>query len=79
MGYDRKVLRDFAEKNQMRDDWHEPDEQGVTARVTGIRLDNAHGIIPDCEEMVIVLYKNGEEAVRVNLATVLALAAGTIE
>lgn len=36
-------LEAFANRHGLRPDWHEPDEQGVTARVAGITLDNAFG------------------------------------
>lgn len=40
---DPAQLAAFADVHQMRDDWHEPDEQGIVARVVGSRLDNAFG------------------------------------
>ena len=71
----RKKLQDFARKYRLRHDWHEPDEQDVTARVLGKTLDNAMGDTGDCNEMVVVLYVDKKERCRVNLATVLSLAA----
>jgi len=57
----------------VRSDWHEPDEQGVSAEITGDHLDNA-GAGP---EFTVVLKKNGKEMGKINLATLLAMAAGT--
>ena len=36
-------LADFAREHGLRPDWHEPDNQGVGARVIGTHLDNAMG------------------------------------
>lgn len=38
-----KLVADWATKYKMRTDWHEPDEQDITAFVFGTRLDNACG------------------------------------
>ena len=72
-------LRDFAARHNLRDDWHEPDEQSVEASVTGHYLDNAMGDDPESgEELVVTLSvsKEGKETeeVHINLATLLALA-----
>ena len=37
----REQLRQFATHHGLRPDWHEPDEQGITAEVRGQGLDNA--------------------------------------
>ncbi|TCC19938.1 hypothetical protein [Kribbella sindirgiensis] len=37
----RDEFREFAREIRMRDDWHEPDEQGITATVEGRSFDNA--------------------------------------
>lgn len=37
----RSDLNDFAREQGVRLDWHEPDEQDLTARVEGTRFDNA--------------------------------------
>lgn len=37
----RQQLVDLAQRLGMRDDWHEPDEQGVTARVDGLAFGNS--------------------------------------
>jgi hypothetical protein len=39
----KEELRAFAGRWGLRKDWHEPDEQGVEARVIGTELDNAFG------------------------------------
>ena len=61
-------------------DWHEPDEQGVGARVFGTHLDNAgfwgeaSTMFREREEYYMILYKDGEPVAAVNLATLLAWA-----
>jgi hypothetical protein len=37
----RQELTDLARELGVRSDWHEPDEQGLTARVEGFTFDNA--------------------------------------
>lgn len=74
----RKKLQDFALLAGVRKDWHEPDEQEVTAIVKGRQLDNAGGDEgldqEDPIEKVVELYIDGEAICRINLATLLALA-----
>lgn len=36
-------LHRFHVEHRLRTDWHEPDEQGISATVVGSRLDNAFG------------------------------------
>lgn len=72
-----KALADFAKAEGIAEDWHEPD--GITAVVRGRVLDNAGGGFldtdgPQIEKVVVVRGAHG--TVIVNLATVLALAAG---
>lgn len=75
-------LVDLAAELGVRSDWHEPDEQEVSAVVRGERFDNAGfwGEIrltgKSYEEMYIVLRRDGEPVAAVNLATVLAWATG---
>jgi hypothetical protein len=68
-----------------RPDMHEPDEQGLQARVVGFKLDNAqgdriteHGLEAGYQELVIVLDRlypqGGQKVERFNLADLLALA-----
>lgn len=75
----RRKLRDFASLARVRPDWHEPDEQEVTAVVKGRQLDNACGdgalADPKPIEKVVELKIDGEAICRINLATLLALAA----
>lgn len=66
-----RELNTFAAKYRLRNDWHEPDEQGVTAEVVGGKLDNAGGLPL---EKTVILKVHNEEKLRVNLATLLALA-----
>jgi len=79
-------LKALARKLGVRPDWHEPDEQEVTARVFGASFDNAgfygegsrpNGRIssPDAEELFVRLYKDGSPVADVNLATLFAMAA----
>lgn len=37
----RSQLAEFARATGVRSDWHEPDEQDLTARVEGVSFDNA--------------------------------------
>lgn len=71
-----------------RPDMHEPDEQGLTAIVTGLHLDNAFGNqrtlmreSPEAEEIIVTLRRTGEDGaagwynqIQINLATLIALA-----
>ncbi len=71
-----------------RPDMHEPDEQGLTAIVTGLNLDNAFGNqrtlvreTPDAEEIIVTLRRTGDDdtagwytQIQINLATLIALA-----
>ncbi len=78
-------LMDLHEGYGLRDDWHEPDNNGITAYVTGNHLDNAMG--PTTEHahgelnVVIAYEQDSEGSVRVykpvaviNLATLLSWA-----
>lgn len=82
----------LAERLKVRPDWHEPDEQGVTAKVFGQSFDNA-GFWPydpnqpddrcqgsldsECLEMYVELYQAGHPIAQVNLATLFAMACRT--
>lgn len=77
-------MRQVAKALGVRPDFHEPDERGVSARVIGTHLDNAMGSSStnNVNEMNVVLtYVEDDEAPQdvavVNLATLLAFAAGT--
>lgn len=64
-----------------RTDMHEPDEQGLSAKVIGEKLDNAfgedvtiNGLTFGYQEMVFVLIKNDVKTFSFNMASLLALA-----
>ena len=68
----------LARELQMRSDWHEPDEVGVSAETRGTSFDNA-GFWPEYGNMSIVeqhviLKKDGEPVAAVNLATLFSWA-----
>jgi len=77
---ERNELRELAKELKVRDDWHEPDEQGLTAEVYGTTFDNAgfwpgvHEAYEDLTEKHVVISQDGEEVAAVNLATLLAWA-----
>ncbi len=86
----RNDLRKVAKALQVREDWHEPDEQSLTAEVKGTVFDNAGFWGPGFDspialisgssrEMSVVIKQNGMPMAEVNLATLLALATGTID
>lgn len=61
-------------------DWHEPDQQEVTAEFAGHVFDNA-GYWPEpsysgIQEMHVIIKKEGEPVAAVNLATLFAWATG---
>lgn len=66
-----KKLRDFTK--ECRVDMHEPDEQGVSARVTGRYFDNAYGDSGYGKEKIVIL-KKGKKEFKINLATLIAVA-----
>ena len=61
-----------------RHDMHEPDEQGLSARIVGDELDNAFGEQETAhlgfQEIVAILTREGAGEERFNLATLIALA-----
>lgn len=77
-----RKLYDFAKLHGLREDWHEPDEQGVEAYVRDNDkvFDNAHGDQPGYGEMTLNLWitgKGGDHSpydIYLNLATLCALA-----
>lgn len=80
-------LRALARDLGVRDSWHEPDEQGLTAVVKGTKFDNA-GFWPEglplsdgskVVEKHVVIRKDGQDVAAVNLATLLAFACDTLE
>lgn len=81
-------LKFLASELGVRHDWHEPDDQNVSAEVRGGWLDNAgywgslSALLPvtdDQKELWVVIKHNGEPVAEVNLATLLAFACGTYE
>lgn len=70
--HDRKALILESNKLKVRKDWHEPDEQRITALVTGGKFDNA-GVRG---EMEVLVMKEGKPVFAVNLATLFAFATG---
>lgn len=81
--YTRSRLQRIAKALGVRQDWHEPDEQGVTARVFGKKLDNAGfwGLAylfraKSQQEIYIVLYKDKKPFAQVNLADLFSFACG---
>jgi hypothetical protein len=88
--HSKKVLIKLAKQLGVRPDWHEPDEEGVDAKVFGNNFDNA-GFWPkgsgaknfDGKEVVlekhVVIYKDKKPVAAINLATLLSFACGTYE
>lgn len=52
-----RALEEFRQAYGIRNDWHEPDEQGITAYVLGDHLDNAMGATVEhgCGELQVVI------------------------
>ena len=67
-------LSNFTDLLRPRQDWHEPDEQGIEATVHGDHLDNAFGDSLNFGEFVIELSNPDSDAcpVIINLADLLA-------
>lgn len=74
----KSELRSLADRLAVRRDWHEPDEQDVTATVHGTHLDNAGfwGNPSGYDAELYVVLERGGEQWAVNLATLLAWATG---
>lgn len=76
------ALRAIADRLGVRPDWHEPDEQAVTAEVHGTNFDNAGHWADNWsagklyEEMHVILFRDGEPVGAVNLAILFAWACG---
>lgn len=72
----------LADELGVRPDWHEPDEQEVTAIAHGVSFDNAgfwgesRSQYKSYEEMHVILCRQGEAVAAVNLATLFAWATG---
>jgi hypothetical protein len=80
----KEELRKFANDNHLRYDWHEPDEQDISAEVFGRSFDNAgfwgmnSNVTDFIKEFYVVLFKldQGERipVAEVNLATLFSMA-----
>lgn len=71
------LARLLAKLHNCRIDMHEPDEQEITAIVTGTHLDNAMGDNPNnncCEFTVGIGNMDGNDREWFNLASLIALA-----
>lgn len=74
-----QALADLAQELGLRESWHEPDEQGIHAEVTGRKFDNAGfwgtGInVTGEREMTVKIFQDGVPVAEVNLATLCAWA-----
>jgi len=79
---DHNRLIKFMEKFDINEQWHEPDNSGVTALVTGLKLDNAFGSNyhkNNQELTVVVMDEDHNDECPINLSTLLALATGVID
>ena len=81
----RSQLLELAKELGVRPDWHEPDEQEVTATTHGVSFDNAgfwdktyRSTVDNYNytERHVTLYKDGKPVAKVNLATLFAWATG---
>jgi hypothetical protein len=74
----RKMVTDFALRFGPRLDWHEPDEEEITATVVGDQLDNASGDSAGGRtgegEFIVQLRVRGVIKLEINLAHLLAAA-----
>jgi hypothetical protein len=69
-------LEAFRVEYGLRPDWHEPDEQEISARIVGDHLDNAMGPTlgdaGETGELNVLLTHDGQGVAVVNLATLLS-------
>jgi len=78
---DKSDLTDLANKLNLRDDWHEPSERGVTAEIMGSVFNNAGfwghkvAITPDNLEMYVRILHKGKSVAEVNLTDLMGWAA----
>jgi len=79
----RKALARWRDAHNMRQSWHEPDEQGITAEIAGNHLDNAMGEMGDNigshGELTVMLADEEGETLKINLASLLAAAAEGVD
>jgi len=80
-------LRRLAQRLGVREDWHEPDEQCLTARVEGKSFDNAGfwpnqygGLSPDIIEQHVIFstYQWDDEGNMVNVTDIAAVNLATL-
>ena len=69
-------LKSFMNDYSVPDDWHEPDNSGIDARIIGSHLDNAMGDTMTLEhesfgEYNVVFTFEGDDVAVINLATLL--------
>jgi hypothetical protein len=69
----QRVLRRFAEQNEINLDWSGPIDSGVTGVVIGKKLDNTYEDSGEDSEMILIM-KSPKGQFRVNVATLLAMA-----
>ena len=67
-------LIEFRLNNNLREDWHEPDNQSITATVVGRYFDNAD--VDGSYDYALLLFKEGIPIAVVNLALLCAWATG---
>lgn len=81
----KNQLKEIAKMLGVRNDWHEPDEQEVTAKVIGKHLDNAGFYGLDCglpnknQELCVVIYQDKKPVAEIDIATLLAFACDTYD
>jgi hypothetical protein len=68
----KEQLKQFKEKYYLRNDWHEPDEQEITATIVGKNFDNAD--IVGGHDYALLFFKDGKPVAVVNLAMLCAWA-----
>ena len=74
----------LAQQLKVRDDWHEPDEQGITVTVKGNKFDNAgywgnQVLTKSWSEKYVTIKKDNKPIAEINLATLFAFACRTYE
>lgn len=70
----KEGLKTFAKRNYLKEDWHEPDEEGITATVVGKYFDNAD--VDGSYDYALLFFKEGRPMAIVNLALLCAWASG---
>jgi hypothetical protein len=70
----KQKLKEFKTKYGLREDWHEPDEQNITASVVGHYFDNAN--IDGSTDYALLFFYEGKPVAVVNLANLCAWSTG---